>query len=276
LGASGFIGSHLKEHLVKKGVDCYCPSRKDEGVFKRPLGHVVYCIGYTADFRQFPLETAEAHVSVLLSFLKQADFDSFLYVSSTRVYENAQQTTETSNLSVNPNDPNHIFNISKLAGEACCLSVARPEVRIARISNVLGADFHSNNFVNSVIKDILKTGQVTLRTNAEAAKDYIPVNVLVEYLEKIAKHGKERLYNVASGINIRNAQIMEALSQEASFTYDYAPDSSRYIFPPINVKKLRDEFGGLEQDILQQNVLQGVRSMYQQFADYFARNKSFD
>jgi nucleoside-diphosphate-sugar epimerase len=257
-------------------VDCYCPSRKDEEVFKRPLGHVIYCIGYTADFRQFPLETVEAHVSALLPFLRHADFDSFLYVSSTRVYENAQETAETSNLSVNPHNPNHIFNISKLAGETSCLSVARPEVRVARISNVLGADFKSNNFVNSVIKDILKTGKVTLRTGAQSAKDYIRVNILVEYLEKIARHGKERLYNVASGINTRNAQIMEALSREASFTYDYAPNSSQYIFPPINVKKLRDEFGGLEQDILQQDILQGVRSMYRQFADHFARDKSFD
>jgi len=258
------VGSHLKDHLVKKGFEVYCPQRNDNQVLKRNLGHVIYCIGYTADFRQFPLETAEAHVSVLLSFLKNASFDSLLYLSSTRVYENAQDTREDSDLNVNPNNPNHIFNLTKLAGEACCLSVANPKIRIARVSNVLGPDFKSENFVNSVIKDILKNKKVSLRTTPDSAKDYILVDALVDYLEKIATQGKERLYNVASGLNVTNAQILEALSQVASFESSYAPNSQKIVFPPIDVKRLKSEFGEVKSDIPSE-----VRRMYTLFASHF-------
>jgi len=33
--------------------------------FRIDPGHVIYCIGLTADFRQKPFETIEAHVSKL-------------------------------------------------------------------------------------------------------------------------------------------------------------------------------------------------------------------
>jgi len=62
LGGSGFIGSHVARHLRRLGVACDTPARDDESIFSRPLGHVIYAIGLTADFRARPLETVEAHV----------------------------------------------------------------------------------------------------------------------------------------------------------------------------------------------------------------------
>ena len=58
------------------------------------LGHAVYCIGLTADFRRRPQATMDAHVGVLGEVLRHGRFDSFLYLSSARLYRNAKTGAE--------------------------------------------------------------------------------------------------------------------------------------------------------------------------------------
>ena len=61
---------------------------------RRPAGHVIDCIGLTGDFRTRLLDTAEAHVSLVARCLAELCFDSFLLLSSTRVYTRASATHE--------------------------------------------------------------------------------------------------------------------------------------------------------------------------------------
>ena len=70
IGGAGFIGSHLLAHLEKSGYECFAPARDDASVFERELGHVIYCIGLTADFRQRPFDTVRAHVCFLAEVLE--------------------------------------------------------------------------------------------------------------------------------------------------------------------------------------------------------------
>ena len=149
LGASGFIGSNLVKFLEQKGVECFCPERDYQYTKKEDLGHVVYCIGMTSDFRFKPVETIEAHVCKLNQVLNNSLFSSFLYLSSTRVYNGCVSGDESSNLSVNPNDFSDLYNISKIMGESVCLSKENEKIRVARLSNVIGDDFNSSNF-NSI------------------------------------------------------------------------------------------------------------------------------
>ena len=83
-GASGFIGGALCSHLRTAGHDVQAPARDE--IPTGGLGHVVYAIGLTGDFRSRPLATVDAHVTALTERLRGADFDSWLYLSSTRVY----------------------------------------------------------------------------------------------------------------------------------------------------------------------------------------------
>src|SRR4051812_11177152 len=76
LGASGFIGSHLMRWLESQSLPYWAPKRC-ENVLGRPLGHVIYCIGLTADFRGRPYDTVRAHVCHLLDILEEAEFASF-------------------------------------------------------------------------------------------------------------------------------------------------------------------------------------------------------
>ncbi len=89
LGATGYIGSRLVAHLQAQGHTVWAPARGDAEVFTRPLGHVMYCVGLTADFRTRPFDTVDAHVGLLAEVLRRAQFESLLYLSSTRVYMGA-------------------------------------------------------------------------------------------------------------------------------------------------------------------------------------------
>ena len=59
-GAGGFIGSELVKALgKKKGISVYAPLRHDvttgfDKILARDLGHIFYCIGLTANFREHP------------------------------------------------------------------------------------------------------------------------------------------------------------------------------------------------------------------------------
>ena len=111
LGAQGLIGSQILHYLQQRGVDTFAPAKHDERIFTEPLGQVIYCIGLTADFRQRPLETVEAHVCLLRRLLATAQFESLTYLSSTRVYAQSDDTSENANLVVNPNQASDLYNL---------------------------------------------------------------------------------------------------------------------------------------------------------------------
>src|SRR5688572_26915815 len=93
LGASGFIGSRLVSHRAATGAGFQAVVRM-EALSTRPLVPVIYCIGLTADFRSRPLNTVEAHVCKLLEVLRKCEFESLLYLSSTRLYTPGDGSTE--------------------------------------------------------------------------------------------------------------------------------------------------------------------------------------
>ena len=136
IGASGFIGSHLLAHLQSQGAECFAPRRGERENFGRELGHVIYCAGLTADFREHPFDAVEARdIVYLIEILRSATFDSLLYLSSTRVYAGAAGTGENVRLAVSSLDPDQLYNLSKLTGESVCFATRRGQVRVVRLSN---------------------------------------------------------------------------------------------------------------------------------------------
>jgi nucleoside-diphosphate-sugar epimerase len=241
LGASGFIGSHLVRWLENQSKPFNAPAREDD-VTNRPLGHVIYCIGLTADFRLRPFDTVRAHVSRLLEILEKAEFESLLYLSTTRVYAGLDTAAEDLALGVNPMKSDDLYNISKIMGESLCLSSPRREVRVVRLSNVYGRDFSSGNFLTSVIKEAIETGRVNLRTSMESTKDYVSVEDVVSLLPQIALRGSQRLYNLASGVNTSNAELMKIIERVTGCRVEVAKDSPTISFPKINIERITEEF----------------------------------
>jgi nucleoside-diphosphate-sugar epimerase len=241
-GAGGWIGSALVRHLGARGHELRAITRESWPAAGERLGHAVYAIGLTADFRNNPLPTAQAHVAVLLRALEQFKYDSFLYLSTTRVYRHVPEAHEDAALWVRPTDPDDIYNLTKLAGESVCLSLPSPKIRVARLSNVIGAGDRSKNFLPSVMDEARRTRAVVIRTSPDSEKDYIALEDVVALAELIALNGRHRLYNVAAGRNVSNRLIADLIREHMGATVSFAADAAKVIFPPIVVDRIRDEF----------------------------------
>ena len=243
LGASGFIGSHLASHLREEKINYWAPQRDDQAIYKRHLGHVIYCIGLTADFRTKPFDTIDAHVCLLLKVLKQCEFDSFLYLSSTRMYGSGKGIVqEEDTIKIQPLDFDDLYNISKAMGESICFAARKDNVRVVRLSNVYGYDFKSENFISSLIRDALRNKRIVLYTTLDSRKDYINIKDVVNVLPKIAVHGSHKIYNVASGENITNGQIANILSRLTGCNVEVDENAKRIFYPNICVSRVKEEF----------------------------------
>ncbi len=240
-GASGFIGRHLVAALKDAGHDVATPARGDAIAQGHDYGHVIYAIGLTGDFRQRPHDVVQAHVGLASDILQQAQISSFLYLSSTRVYRGLDAgaiAQEDMPLPLSPS-LDSTYDYSKLLGEALCLADARKTVRVARLSNVYGRGMSDALFLGSLIRDVAASGHATINDHPQSAKDYIDIDSATAALIAIAEHGTARCYNVASGVNITNqaiADAMNACGKQADFS---GATAEPRIFPIIDTARLR-------------------------------------
>jgi nucleoside-diphosphate-sugar epimerase len=241
LGAAGFIGSHLSAELRRRGYRVRAPAR-DADLTGDDLGTVFYCIGLTADFRSRPFDTVTAHVGKLAEVLRGCRFDSLVYLSSTRLYLGADAGVEEGAIHADPSDADGLYNLSKALGEALGLHGGRP-VRVARLSNVYGRDWGSNNFLSGIIKTALRERVVTLQTSPESAKDYVSVDDVVDLLIRLGAAGAWRVYNVASGRNVTHAELLRRLRELTGCEVQASDRAPAVVFPPISIARARDEFG---------------------------------
>lgn len=242
LGSEGFIGSQLVNYLEEKQYEYKTPNVDDERIFDKDLGDIIYCIGITADFRKRPFDTVESHVCLLQKILKKCKFNSLLYLSSSRVYLDSKSTNENSDLIVNPTKFENIYNISKLMGESICIGCQKPRVRIVRLSNVVGNNSKYNDFLPSIIFDVLNKKKIVLNLDLNSEKDYVHVDDVVKLLPEISLHGKQSIYNVASGKNTKIKEIIQRLEEIMRCKIQVLNGSKKQSFQKINIKSIEDEF----------------------------------
>ncbi len=241
LGATGFIGSNLIRTLSKKGYEVWAPGRNTPDLFKQPLGCVYYCIGLTADFRQRPYDTIDAHVCLLRQVLEHAQFDNLIYLSSTRVYAGCEHAEESQPLIVRPEQPDYLYNISKLMGENLTLNAGR-NGRVARLSNVIGPDMGTDNFVGAVLDEAQRTGTVRLHTSLNSSKDYIWIDDAIEALAALSTPDAAHITNIAGGQNTTHAELSSWLRKHG-FDVNVDTDAPTTSFPPISISRLRAQLG---------------------------------
>jgi nucleoside-diphosphate-sugar epimerase len=240
LGASGFIGSNVAAYLERSGLEFQAVARGQQWP-AGPLGHVIYCIGVTSDFRERPYDAVDAHVCTLIDFVRCASFDSILYLSSTRMYrERTGVAHEDDDVSVNPLRFEDIYGISKVMGESIVLALGA-KGRIARPANVYGPN-QADTFLTLVLGEV-RAGAIVFRTAPEAARDFVHVDDVAAVLAKIALGGKQRIYNIASGVSITNAELAEAIARLSGCSVTFARDAAPAVLPRIDNERIRSEFG---------------------------------
>lgn len=240
-GADGYIGRHTAAKLEKEGHRVRRVGRSNWPAAGSQLGHVIFAVGMTAGFRDEPLKTVASQVLTPCRAVKAFSFDSFLYLSSTRVYQGAKSTDELATLAVRPAEPEYVYNTSKIAAESALLSLPDPAIRVARVSNVFGGERPSESFLQSILADAVASRTVEFRSAPDSTKDYLHVEDVCAFLVRIALQGRERVYNVASGRNTTHAEIA-CLLEAAGVQTRFAPDAPRQAFLRMNTARIDREF----------------------------------
>ncbi len=240
IGAQGSIGESLVQYLSSLPILVRQFDRLPSN-HQSDLGHVIDCAGISSDFVERREQLINTHVCRVDEFIKTQQFESYLYLSSTRIYFSGTSASEDAQIVVQPLLEDHSYNISKLAGEAACLAHKNPRIRIARLSNVVNARRDESSSLLRLLQQA-RSGKVILHESLQSEKDYISIGDACRYLHGIAQFGRHRIYNVASGINRSNKQILDLFREVCDFEVSVQGENER-IHRRIDVSRLSGEFG---------------------------------
>lgn len=241
LGATGFIGNHLAAELRRAGAECYTPARGDDGVFTKPLGKVFYCIGYTADFAQNPAATVEAHSALLSRILSEATFDKLIYMSSVRLYDglDGAVNAESRDLTLNPANPRHLYDLSKALGENLCLHASRGRAAVARLAAVYDNAPDATGFLPELLRRIKTEKSFIMESDSGTVRDYITLDDTIAALRAMMDKAGCEIVNIASGANVSNQDIADTLNA-AGYNVTVRRQTARQDVPVNDISKIRN------------------------------------
>ena len=241
-GSRGRIGSFLKKYITSNGDDVYCPARKDYYSFDRNLGHVIYCSGITTNFKNKSYDLIQSHVCLLSYLLKETNFDSFNYISSSRLNFPKKAALRKIHPEFYGDYEIDIYNASKLAGEALCLNSNRLNVKISRICHVVDpSDKSRQNFLSNICGQA-KNGEIRLNCSLSTKKNYIFIDDLAYLLKVIGPYGKKNFYNIGSNNIISNNEIVEKLVKLTNCRYISNKNVKTTLEPKIDISDIIKEF----------------------------------
>lgn len=216
LGASGYVGASLVNHLRARGFEVFAPARHDECLFHVPLGKVVYCNGMTSNFLADPSATLHAHVAYLDTVLRKCDFERIVYLSSCRLYDSraGELCKESDPLRLAPAQVRHLYDLSKALGENLCLTTSHGRGSVARLACVYDDSPRAGGFLPDLLKRLRNQRDIVLNTVPESARDYVHLRTVMSGLERLATHSQGSLVaNLASGQNVSNGQLADMMAR---------------------------------------------------------------
>lgn len=265
IGGNGYVGRHLLARLLRDGWACWVPQRDDLKLMHRDLGHVFYCAGLTADYAERPFDTVEAHTSLLNQVLRDTTYSSLVYLSSTRLYDalgNAT-ATELSPLTLDPNNPRHVYDLSKALGESLCRVAANGRARVARLSCVWGGDHGSEGFLPELMRGVVtackqqgKHARLPVNSSPHFKRDYVHIDDVVDGLMALAQAPDFGIFNVAGGRNISNTELFDCVFEASGCKVEPTSDRPSPSLPRISIERMAQTFGWTPTDALQRLGMQ--------------------
>ncbi|HFK5720587.1 TPA: NAD-dependent epimerase/dehydratase family protein [Enterobacter asburiae] len=262
VGGNGFIGSEIVRHLHSLHKDVWIPERNDPNIFSKKLGTLIYCAG-NGDCQLKPFDVLTANCLLLSEFLQNADFDRLIYVSSTRLYMNVDESSETSDLIIRQDDNRRLFNLTKLVAEELCFKSGKP-FTIVRPSNVYGVALKSPLFLPSITRNAIINGRIDMYVDKNYEKDYVSVTDVAESVIKLSnnKEAEGEIINIASGTNTSSEQIASVLIQNTNCVVNWHENNAtKEIFPITDISLLKK----LIPDYKPRSVLSDLSDMIQLF-----------
>ncbi|WP_423199198.1 MULTISPECIES: NAD-dependent epimerase/dehydratase family protein [unclassified Cupriavidus] len=215
IGGAGFVGSRLADTLRRAGHEVWVPARGDRALFTRDLGHVYYCAGLTADYAARPYDTVAAHVTLLADVLRADRYEHLVYLSSTRLYDTSVLDIgiESAALTLQPANPRALYDFSKGLGENLCLTVAAGRTAVARLSCVFDWTPGAPGFLSEWLVRAASERAFRLESDSGYVRDYIHLDDVVRALMTISTRRAGGIFNVASGENVSNGELVEVFAQ---------------------------------------------------------------
>lgn len=248
IGARGVIGSALVRHLQATGWNCRTPARDATWPeMQAPLGVVFYCAGMTADYLAQPAATLEAHVGLLSRVLQSRDYESLVYLSSTRLYDALPPqaiATEDIALAVHSTEPRHLYDITKLAGESLCFALGQGKARVARLACVYDRS-GTQGFLPQLLDEVQAApagSTLRLQSSPHYSRDYVHLSDVVRLLVDIATRGTHAIYNVASSVNVANAELAAWVQQYSGRQMEFASQTRPASPARVDVQRAAAEF----------------------------------
>jgi nucleoside-diphosphate-sugar epimerase len=242
VGGNGFIGSSIVQLLEKSGEEVWVPAKNDNQIYSENLGTVIYCAGH-GDCKEDYFKVLDSNTSFLSKLLEVGLFDRLVYLSSTRVYMDQDESNEDSSLTISNTDSRRLFNLTKLVSEELLLK-SQKDIVILRPSNVYGLALKSPLFLPSIVRNAINNGKVDMYVSPEYAKDYVSVTDVAEIVATVAKDSSliREILNLASGENVRAKEIATVLIEETKCEIVWHVSSVTENFPITNINKIKDKY----------------------------------
>lgn len=241
IGGNGFIGGEIVNLLKENGENVNVPVRDCQKIFNSDLGIVIFAAG-NGDCVQRPFDVFNSNTRLLADILERAEFTQLVYISSTRVYMAQESSSEDSNVTICNNDKRRLFNLTKLVSEELCLRSEKNTV-IVRPSNVYGTAINSKLFLPSITRDAVNKKTVNMYVTPSYSKDYVSVKDVAEVIYKISFGCRQKIYNIASGINTTAQEIADLLQLYSHCNVVWHPGCMDDHFPITDISSIKDEFG---------------------------------
>ena len=261
-GGAGFLGSHLAEHLLKKGCQVLCVDNFFTGtrrniehligmpgfeLLRHDITHPLYvevdeiynlaCPASPIHYQRDPVQTTKTSVLGAINMLGLAKrLNAKIFQASTsEIYGDpiVHPQPESYWGNVNPIGPRSCYDEGKRCAETLFFDYWRQhrlQIKVARIFNTYGPRTHPNDgrVVSSFIVQALMNRDITVYGRGDQTRSFCYVDDLIEGFVRLMDSPAE----VTGPINLGNADEFTILDL-ARLVIDLVGSRSRIVFRPL-------------------------------------------